>query len=373
MESEIKKRPCRKWHILLGEYALGTIDERDRARLERHLARCPRCQRDVVEIEKTYRLLGDFELAKPAPFFAARVTSALQREAQAAVGGTAAERGRAGLRRWWRTPAFASAIAAASVAAVATVLFVKVWLPHPPEGVDLPTAGKAAPAAKAEKPDRREARAAVKETAAAEGRPPSEPRMARPDTSPPTEAGKTTATAPRTAPTEAPPSSETEAPLRETAASEEPATKVRPGKEKDRGVAEAPYAATAGEPYRFATPAPPAARARTRADDAGGSASRDEMRRLGRLADSDVKRPEFTELEEKSLIAADVEAWMDARLEADVERLTGDGAALVDYITPNGSLMAYFYELPAEEQKTLLSRLRREAEAASPAELLLYH
>lgn len=371
MGSEVKKRSCRKWHILLGEYALGTIDERDRARFERHFAQCPRCRRDLVEIEKTYRLLGNFELAKPAPFFAARVNRAVQSEAQAAGGGITGERGRAGLRRWLPAPAFASAIAAASVAAVAAVLFVKVWLPRGPEGVDVPAVGKVAPAAKAEKTDRRKAAAVAKEPAAAKGRPPSEARTARPEAAPSAEAGKSTTPAPRTPPTEAVPPAEAEAPPRETPAGEEPAMKVRPGKEKDRGVAEAPYAATAAEAYGFATPAPPAARARTRDDDAGASASRDGMRRFGRLAVDDAKRPEFTELEEESLIAADVETWMDARFEADVERLTGDGAALVDYITPNGSLMAYFYELPAEEQRTLLSRLRREAEAASPADLLL--
>jgi len=42
----------------------------------------------------------------------------------------------------------------------------------------------------------------------------------------------------------------------------------------------------------------------------------------------------------------------------------------VDYVTTNGSLMTYFYELPVEEQKTLLSRLRREAESATVEELL---
>jgi hypothetical protein len=84
--------------------------------------------------------------------------------------------------------------------------------------------------------------------------------------------------------------------------------------------------------------------------------------------------PALAELEEEALTAADVEARMEARFEVDVERLTGgDGAALVDYVTPNGLLMTYFYELPVEEQRMLLSRLRRKAEAATAAELLLSH
>ncbi len=84
-------------------------------------------------------------------------------------------------------------------------------------------------------------------------------------------------------------------------------------------------------------------------------------------------RPALGELEGKKLTAADVEAWMGPRFEAEVERLTGDDAAFVDYVTPNGSLMAYFYELPLEEQRTLLSRLRREAEAAPAADMLFSH
>jgi hypothetical protein len=74
-----------------------------------------------------------------------------------------------------------------------------------------------------------------------------------------------------------------------------------------------------------------------------------------------------------ALTATDVEGWMDPRFEADVERLTGDDGALLDYVTPNGLLMAYFYELPVEEQRMLLSRMRREAEETPATEMLLSH
>ena len=81
---ETKKSACRKWQIILGEYVLGTVDERDRARLERHLRRCESCRRELAEMEEMYRLLGDFELAKPGSFFAAKVARAVRDEAEAA-------------------------------------------------------------------------------------------------------------------------------------------------------------------------------------------------------------------------------------------------------------------------------------------------
>jgi|GEM_PF-2052742 len=392
MENKLKIRSCRKRQILLGEYVLGTIGERDRARFERHLARCARCRRDLVETEKTYRLLGNFELAKPGPFLAAKVARAVGREAQAAVPGITGERARADVRRWLRTPAFATVLAAASVAVVATVLYIKVWLPRAPEGVEGPAAGKVASAAKAEK--------------AAEERLPFGPRTPRPEAVPPSETGRPSretaaaeepvaeeeggfaaeapyaATVPaeadklatleaRAARPEAAPPAKGRRPSREIAAAGKAAATPPPAKEKGRAFAEGAYPATgAGEPDKLAARAPFMAAALPR-DYAVSRGARDEMGRYGRAAANDVERGEFAKAEEKTLVAAEVEGWMDARFEADVERLTGDGAALVDYVTPNGSLMAYFYELSVDEQKTLLSRLRREAEAESAADLLL--
>ncbi|MEE8640704.1 MAG: zf-HC2 domain-containing protein, partial [bacterium] len=147
MESEPKKSACRKWQIILGEYVLGTVDERDRARLERHLARCERCRRELAETEKMYRLLGDFELAKPGPFFAAKVARAVRGGAEAVAPEPADERPLAGFGRWMRRPAVASAVAAASLAVVAAVLYVNIWLPRAPQELVTPTAGEVAPAA----------------------------------------------------------------------------------------------------------------------------------------------------------------------------------------------------------------------------------
>jgi anti-sigma factor RsiW len=365
METETKKSACRKWQIILGEYVLGTVDERDRARLERHLGRCERCRRELAEMEGMYRLLGDFELAKPEPFFAAKVARAVRSEAEAAAAAPTYEGAFAGLRRWMRRPAVASAVAAASVAAVAAVLYVKVWLPRASQEPVMPAAGEVA--LKADK------------LAAA-----SEEKIAAPEERPGTRAG-----------IDVP--DDVALSLTEIAATEErvideltAAEEERPDVASRRGRAgagmadeDAPrgYGIAAADEKLFGTleakgkeedaglaGAPSAAR-----DDAAGTGlRRAEVSMLDRSAVAEPVSPALAGFEE-TLTASDVEARMDARFEADVERLTRDGTALVDYVTPNGLLMTYFYELPVEEQKTLLSRLRREAEAATAAELLLSH
>jgi hypothetical protein len=401
MESEAKKSACRKWQIILGEYVLGTVDERDRARLERHLARCERCRRELADTEKMYRLLGDFELAKPGPFFAAKVARAVRGGAEAVAPGPADEKPLAGLGRWMRRPAVASAVAAASLAVVAAVLYVKVWLPRAPQELVTPMAGEVAPAAG--KLDAAPAR--EKETPPAEEKPGVEPWRARAGAGvpgevaappPPTSVtGETSADefAPAAGkPADVPARDEDAtaaegrsevasrgtgagagavggaAPRRyELAATEEKSARTLVAKEEAPAEALYPAAAEADE----STAAPFAARTRARYDAAGYGRGA-EVSTFGRLADDDGT-PALAELEEETLTAADVEAWMDARFEVDVEHLTGDGAALVDYVTPNGLLMTYFYELPVEEQRMLLSRLRRKAEAATAAELLLSH
>ncbi|MEE9456844.1 MAG: hypothetical protein V3W11_06820, partial [bacterium] len=154
----------------------------------------------------------------------------------------------------------------------------------------------------------------------------------------------------------------------ELAATEEKSARTLAAKKDAPAEALYPAPASADE----STAAPFAARTRA-GYDAAYYARGAEGSTFGLLADDDGT-PALAELEEDILTAADVEARMDARFEVDVERLTGgDGAALVDYVTPNGLLMTYFYELPVEEQRMLLSRLRRKAEAATAAELLLSH
>jgi hypothetical protein len=404
MKSETTTNKCRNWQIILGEYVLGTVGERDRARLERHLARCESCRRQLAETEKIYRFLGDFELARPGPFFAAKVAGAVRGEAEARNGqpGTAAETALAAVGRWVLRPAFVGAAAAASVAVVAAVLYVKVWLPRTAPEAGIPVAGgvsetkiylSAAPrekeAAETEKAPRGEAGEAEGGSGKADlGRPGILPAEELADADVAAYAGgmaeetarddKKIARAEEGRATGRPaPSSERRAsaeagprPEDITAAGKPPAPTFL-AREKTEVTAEEPYPA----------PAPPAAGefaaaplgARTIARGGAGGAGRGAgASALARLTDEAATR-RLTELESESLIEASVEAWMDARFEADVERLTGEDRALVEYVTPNGSLMTYFYELPVEEQKTLLSRLRRQAEAATAAELLYSH
>jgi hypothetical protein len=333
-----KKKPtCPNWQILLGEYVLGTITERDRARLEDHLSRCRRCRRALAETEDMYRLLGDFELAKANPFFAAKVERALTGEAGVAGTAEAAAEPRNWFRGWLRAPAFISA-AAAAAAIVVGVLYVKVWMPGSSEPIERPPAkGAVPPAASVGKADR---------VLEAEGK-------------------KTRGVAGRVAKSPALKLEATEEALAESPAADEfttydaavaaaPPVSVAAGREEEAVVAEEAIAdfdaLMRGEtvPGGGALGAAPRGYART---DAKAS-------RLG--APGTV-----------ALTAADVEGWMDERFEADVEKLTGDDGVLLDYVTPNGLLMAYFYELPLEEQRMLLSRIRRETEETSAAEMLL--
>ncbi len=400
MKNETTTDKCRNWQIILGEYVLGTVDERDRARLERHLARCESCRRQLAETEKMYRLLGDFELAKPGPFFAAKVAGAVRSEAEArsARRGTPAETALAAFRRWVLRPAFAGAAAAAGVAVVAAVLYVKVWLPRTAPEAGAPAAGgisatkidlgaklggkeaaeaEKAPRGEAAKRDEgggkagpgqpgilsteelRDADVAAYAGGITEERAPDDKKIARAEER--LAADFLTPSSERGAPAEA-------APRRgDLTAPGKPPAPTYLAREKEEVMAEEPYPAPASPAADELAAAPPVARTGARGGLGGAGASA-----FGRLTDEAATR-RLTELESESLTEASVEAWMDARFEADVGRLTGEDGALVDYVTPNGSLMTYFYELPVEEQKTLLSRLRREAEAATAAELLYSH
>lgn len=344
MGNEEEKSACRKWQILVGERALGTINERDRAPLERHLAGCPRCRQALAETERMYRLMEGFELAKAEPLLAAKVERALRGEA------TAGKPGRAPLplRRWLRAPAFAPVAAAVSAAIVVAVLYFNLWAPSAPKPAEPPVARKAAP------PAQKEDRGVAEETRA----PVPEERLAREP---------------------APPLAEGPPPLAEAATPREPAplpgevpaagrAAITPKAAKESGVVAADavtLTAATEEAEKKKAAAPRPERATVREDARGRATAADETAAFA--------PPPFGELEDRELTAADVEAWMDARFETEVERLTGDDAAFVEYVTPNGLLMAYFYELPLEEQRTLLSRLRREAEAASAAEMLFSH
>jgi hypothetical protein len=404
MKNEKTPDKCRNWQIILGEYVLGTVDERDRARLERHLTRCESCRRQLAETEKMYRLLGGFELAQPGPFFAAKVAGAVRSESEARStrAGASAETALGAFRRWMFRPAFVGAAAAAGVAVVAGVLYVKVWLPRAAPEAAIPVAGgisetksdlNATPrekeAAPTEKAPRGEAAKREEEGGkAGPGRPGIRPAEELSDADVAAYTGAIAEEAARDdkkiARAEERPAAELIKPTPErgtpaeagsgrgdlTAAGKPPA-RTYLAREKAEVTAEEPYPTPASPAAGELGAAPPGAR--TIAGGGAGAAGRGAgVSAFGRLTDEAATR-RLTELESESLTKASVEAWMDARFEADVGRLTGEDGALVDYVTPNGYVMTYFYELPVEEQKTLLSRLRREAEAATAAELLYSH
>ncbi|HEY1175361.1 MAG TPA: zf-HC2 domain-containing protein, partial [Phytomonospora sp.] len=46
-------------HTLVGAYALDALDDLDRARVERHLGRCPSCAGEAAELTATAARLAD--------------------------------------------------------------------------------------------------------------------------------------------------------------------------------------------------------------------------------------------------------------------------------------------------------------------------
>jgi len=345
MTTPTKKPTCRNWQILLGEYALETISARDRARLERHLAQCRHCRKRLAETQKMYAVLADFELAKPSPFFAAKVERAVREAAGYEAPRTERKRWFQ-LGRWWRAPAFAPAAGAAALAVVAVVLYLTVWVPYTAQTPFPPPAKEKAPAPA----EKRETAPAAKGDVAARG-------------------------------LGAPAVSAAEAP---------------PGDEVGRGeaLAESPDVVDDGLLARPATPTV-ALTERDKEGELARGGRRDEARAresaggvgfgagfAAAPAEAFSEEAPFAEATvaafgaptTRLVTSAEVETWMDARFEADVERLTGESdAALLDYVTPDGTLMTYFYELSAEEQEELLSRMRREAEAASSTDVFLFH
>ncbi|HUU57001.1 MAG TPA: zf-HC2 domain-containing protein, partial [bacterium] len=295
-----KQKPtCPNWQILLGEYALGTIGERDRARLEGHFGRCRRCRRALAETEKMYRLLGDFELAKAGPFFTAKVERAVRGEAGEAEAARSRTGARTGFRGWLRTPAFISAAAAAAAAIVVATLYVKVWLPGASERAEAPAAPAAVPpAASIEKADR-VAEAEEKEAAGVTGRRTELPALARKGTE------------------------ETFTELRapDEFTTYDAAAAAAPPSAEGRG---APATHPAGLEDEARTVEEPAADFDAlMSRDAGAGAAAFGRAARG-YARTDAKAAAFAAPGTAALTAADVEAWMDARFEADVERLTGD-------------------------------------------------
>jgi len=357
MTTKKKTKQCPNWQILLGEYTLGTIDARDRVRLERHLSACRRCRRALGEMEALYQLMGPFQLARPARSFRGRLAAAVQKETAPAPRAPVAE-GRTAVarpaRRWWRIPAFASAFA---TAAIVLILFFKVWAPFAP-APEVPIT--AAPPATEEVAPAAEGPVVPPAKSPAPAQPPVAYRLA-----------ETAAAAAPPAPAE---------PLSERTLADDGLMPVAAG---SRGRSTPAFEervdlamATADEvaaKKKAETPAPASAAFAWGEGGGAGAAgvARGSSSGLGGVASGTKATAAAVALTGAAATDKDtVEDWMDPRVGADVERLTTDDAALLDYATPNGSLVVYFMELSPEEQKTVLTRLRAETEAAPAAELL---
>ncbi len=127
-------------HTLAGAYALDALDDADRSRFERHLARCDVCAQEVGGLRETTALLGSAAAARPPRRMRAQVLAAAARTRQHPLARAADEHtaqdglgwlGRVGWlgRRGW-LPRVALVTAAASLAAAVTLAVVAVGTQH---------------------------------------------------------------------------------------------------------------------------------------------------------------------------------------------------------------------------------------------------
>lgn len=351
------KKSCQQWEILLGEYALQTIAPAERARVERHLATCEGCRASLEETRKLYELLDPYELPDPAPFFGAKVMGALRR----ADDGTLPE---SSSRRWWRPAIFFPAAGALGAAAVALVLFVKL------QGIGGPiTSPIEATPAPAEKPAAVDTVAAAREAAplaAGESRPHSAAEDHwRP--APTIAAGEGRDSGPASPPAETRSKELTRGggagPSGRTASGSVIATKETSYRDVKKREARS-EGAEAENTFEerdagggFFTPTPTMARVD-----------------MGKAKAAGAGRVMLVGGGMTATVPPEVAAWIDPRIETDVDALTGDDAALFEYaVGPNGTIMVYVSELPVEAQKEVLSRLKAEAATVPAAEILYAH
>ncbi|RKN38698.1 anti-sigma factor [Micromonospora endolithica] len=107
-------------HTLSGAYALGAVDDVERAAFERHLAECEPCRVEVAELRETAtRLADDTDLPVPSPGLRERTLAQVARTPQLrnppTTGSVKPER-----RRWrgWAAAAAAVVVAASGASAV---------------------------------------------------------------------------------------------------------------------------------------------------------------------------------------------------------------------------------------------------------------
>jgi anti-sigma-K factor RskA len=85
------RRPRREPHDLSGAYALDAVDEAERKRFERHLARCASCQREVRSLQEAASRFAVAVSARPPASLRTRVLGAVASDAQATPAAGAGE------------------------------------------------------------------------------------------------------------------------------------------------------------------------------------------------------------------------------------------------------------------------------------------
>lgn len=118
----MRTKPCRDWRVSLGAYALGHLDEEERAGLEAHLEGCPECRSELASLGSVAQLLPHadpvhFDKApEPSPDLGMRVFAEIEADGKR-------ERRHERRRRW------SFGLGGVAVAAVAAALLAFVILP----------------------------------------------------------------------------------------------------------------------------------------------------------------------------------------------------------------------------------------------------
>ena len=63
---------CQDIKPLLALYGDGALEGSDHLRVEGHLRDCPACRKEVLALQQSWELLGEFEAIEPDPFFVSR-------------------------------------------------------------------------------------------------------------------------------------------------------------------------------------------------------------------------------------------------------------------------------------------------------------
>jgi len=107
--------PCDEIKTRLADYAVGALEDRERAELERHVAGCAACRRELRALQRTGALVGLLPQEEPP----AGLWEAVWREIEA----PARERTRVPGWRVFPWPRLAAAAVAAAVIVAAVVVF----------------------------------------------------------------------------------------------------------------------------------------------------------------------------------------------------------------------------------------------------------